>query len=482
MRNYRSVLRVLSLLILDLIAFYAALFLAVFTRTFLFPFFVKESTTFGFTLSYFLSIWWVPLVYLAVFQFFKLYRVRYPFWEESRTILKAVTIASLFVFLTVFVRSMYGSISRLVFVFLWAAMIFATPFVRFFGKKLMYRIGLWRERVIILGAGESGVATLKGLAREEHLGYSVAGFLDDDPEKAGSLISFKGKDYKVFGSTDNFGKFVGILGIETVFIADTGQGQEKLSELVNQVYQEVKRVMIIPEIKGIAIFNSELHYLFMERLFLIKVNNNLNSLASRFVKRAFDLTLSILGFLATSPIYLVLALLVKLTSPGPVIFSHKRVGRGGKEFRAHKFRTMYRDSQERLKKILATDPKAREEWESSFKLKNDPRVTPLGKFLRATSLDEIPQIFNIIAGEMSLIGPRPVVQEELDKYYGDHREYYNSVTPGLTGLWQVSGRSNTDYAFRIETDAWYVQNWSLWLDMIILLKTVPAVLMREGAY
>lgn len=482
MRNYRSILRTLSLIFLDFFAFYLALVLAVFVRTFLFPFFMKEAVTFGYSLSYFLSIWWVPFVYIGVFQFFKLYRVRYPFWEESRTLLKAVTIASLFVLLTVIVRNMYGGISRLTFVFLGAAMVFAAPMVRYFGKKLLYRLGVWRERVIILGAGESGIATLKGLSNEEHLGYDVAGFLDDDSAKAGKVISHRGRDYKVYGGTEHFGKFVGILGIETVFITDTGQGQEKLSELVNQVYHEVKRVMIIPDIKGVAIFNSELHYLFMERLFLIKVNNNLNSLSSRIVKRAFDLTISLLGFLLTSPIYLVIALLVKLTSPGPMVFSHTRIGRDGKEFKAHKFRTMYRDSAERLKKILATDPQARKEWESSFKLKNDPRVTPLGKFLRATSLDEIPQIFNIIGGEMSLVGPRPVVREEIEKYYGDHRDYYYSVTPGLTGLWQVSGRSNTDYAFRIETDAWYVQNWSLWLDLIIILKTIPAVLKREGAY
>ena len=143
---------------------------------------------------------------------------------------------------------------------------------------------------------------------------------------------------------------------------------------------------------------------------------------------------------------------------------------------------MYSDAKERLEKLLKEDPKIKEEWEKNFKLKNDPRITKIGNFLRKTSLDELPQIFNVLKGEMNFVGPRPVVQEEIDQYYKDDAEYYFMVKPGITGLWQVSGRSDTDYNFRIETDKWYVLNWSLWLDIIILFKTVKAVLKREGAH
>ncbi|SFV61331.1 Undecaprenyl-phosphate galactosephosphotransferase [hydrothermal vent metagenome] len=143
---------------------------------------------------------------------------------------------------------------------------------------------------------------------------------------------------------------------------------------------------------------------------------------------------------------------------------------------------MYSDAQERLEKLLLENPLMREEWEKSFKLKNDPRVTKIGAFLRKTSLDELPQIFNVLMGQMNFVGPRPILQEELDTYYQDNASYYLMVKPGITGLWQVSGRSDTDYDFRVKTDKWYVLNWSLWLDIVILIKTIKVVLKRDGAY
>jgi len=143
---------------------------------------------------------------------------------------------------------------------------------------------------------------------------------------------------------------------------------------------------------------------------------------------------------------------------------------------------MFYDSKERLEKLLAEDEKIKEEWEESYKIKNDPRVTKMGAWLRKTSLDELPQIFNVLMGQMYFVGPRPVLQDEIDKYYKKDAEYYYMVKPGITGLWQVSGRSDTDYEFRVSTDKWYVLNWSLWLDIVILLKTVKVVLVGKGAY
>jgi undecaprenyl-phosphate galactose phosphotransferase len=143
---------------------------------------------------------------------------------------------------------------------------------------------------------------------------------------------------------------------------------------------------------------------------------------------------------------------------------------------------MFSDSKERLEELLASDPEIKKEWETNYKLKNDPRVTKIGDLIRKTSLDELPQIFNVLRGEMSLVGPRPVVEEELNKYYKESAEYYKMVKPGITGFWQVSGRSDTDYDFRVKVDTWYVYNWSLWLDIMVLIKTVRVVLLREGAY
>ena len=182
------------------------------------------------------------------------------------------------------------------------------------------------------------------------------------------------------------------------------------------------------------------------------------------------------------PIIAILAYLIKKESPGPVFFAHNRIGKDGKTIPTLKFRSMFQDAKERLEKLLDEDPAIKEEWEINFKLKEDPRVTKVGAFLRKTSLDELPQIFNVLKGEMSFVGPRPVIQQEIDQYYKEDSEYYFMVKPGITGLWQVSGRSDTDYDFRVSTDKWYVLNWSLWLDIVILFKTVKVVLKREGAY
>jgi len=166
---------------------------------------------------------------------------------------------------------------------------------------------------------------------------------------------------------------------------------------------------------------------------------------------------------------------------GPAIFAHTRVGQYGREFACFKFRTMCMDAEEQLRILLASDPAVRDEWERDFKLRNDPRITKIGQFLRKTSLDELPQIFNVIRGEMSLVGPRPVIQAELAQYKEDV-DYFLMVRPGITGLWQVSGRNELAYDTRVYLDTWYVKNWSLWYDIAILFKTIKVVLERKGAY
>lgn len=210
------------------------------------------------------------------------------------------------------------------------------------------------------------------------------------------------------------------------------------------------------------------------------VKYSVSKRSSRFIKRAMDIIGSITIILVLFPLFLVLYFLIKKDGED-VIYSHERIGRDGKVFKCLKFRTMVVNSQEVLEELLNNDPIARAEWEKDFKLKNDPRITKVGHFLRKTSLDELPQLFNVLKGEMSLVGPRPIVQEELVRYRDDV-SYYLMVKPGITGLWQVSGRNDVDYDTRVYLDSWYVKNWSLWSDIIILLKTVNVVLGRKGAY
>jgi undecaprenyl-phosphate galactose phosphotransferase len=272
------------------------------------------------------------------------------------------------------------------------------------------------------------------------------------------------------------------LGISTVIIAIPSLSNEKLSALTSDIQKYTKSVLLVPDVKGVALTNTELYHLFLQQLFLLKINNNLKSPYNRFIKRTFDLAVSVLFLPLLLFVIGILGFLIKLDSRGPVFYRHTRIGRAGKPFDVYKFRSMYLDSKERLEKILETDSAFRQEWETYFKLRNDPRITRMGNFLRKTSLDELPQIFNVLSGKMSLVGPRPVLKEEIDKYYKEHADYYNLVRPGISGLWQVSGRNDVDYDQRVRLDTWYVLNWSVWLDITILFKTFGAVLRKEGAY
>lgn len=200
------------------------------------------------------------------------------------------------------------------------------------------------------------------------------------------------------------------------------------------------------------------------------------------LKRMFDLSFSLLVVVLALPLFVALAVAVRLTSKGKSIYSQERIGRGGKTFKCYKFRTMHPDADARLKEILASDPERRKEWEELHKLKDDPRVTALGSFLRKTSLDELPQFWNVLKGDLSVVGPRPVVRLELEKHFAGKAEKIFTIRPGLTGPWQISGRSDVSYQKRIEMDEHYVDNQSFWWDLKLVVKTIPAMISSKGAY
>jgi len=208
-------------------------------------------------------------------------------------------------------------------------------------------------------------------------------------------------------------------------------------------------------------------------------STNLNW-AGRIVKRSLDLSVASLAVVFALPIFALLYVAIRLSSPGPVFYGQRRIGQNGRYFTAWKFRSMVTDADAVLEQHLSRDPELRRQWELTHKLPNDPRVLPVGKLLRKSSLDELPQLWNVIRGEMSLVGPRPIVDAEVPRY-GDTFAYYKMVRPGVTGMWQISGRSNTSYAERVRYDEYFVRNWSVWLDLYILFRTVKTVLLREGA-
>ncbi len=199
-------------------------------------------------------------------------------------------------------------------------------------------------------------------------------------------------------------------------------------------------------------------------------------------KRTFDILFSLLALTLAAPLMLAVAIAVKLTSRGPVFFSHERIGRGGRSFHCYKFRTMYADAEERLEELLASDPTLKKEWEETHKLQKDPRVTPIGNFLRKTSLDELPQFWNALKGDLSVVGPRPVVSKEIQRHFGKKAAKILSIRPGITGLWQTSGRNNISYPDRIALEEEYVEKRSLLMDLRLILKTIPSMLTSRGAY
>ncbi|HYA27080.1 MAG TPA: undecaprenyl-phosphate galactose phosphotransferase WbaP [Thermodesulfovibrionales bacterium] len=475
---FGNLLKVICLVVIDLLAFYTSLFIAWAVRSHVLSFLVPDMPDFRvFTYSHFLSFWWIPAIFVFFLFYEDLYERNLPFWDEARINIKAVSLATLTVMAIVTLGKMQDRISRIVLLGIWVVALFAFPLFRLWGKRFLYRVGVWRERALILGAGNAGRLVMEGLQREKHMGYDVIGFLDDDETKRGQLIHGK----RVFGRVRHFPKFIRELNIVTVIIAMPSLSPDRLSRLTASVQNHSSNTMVIPDLRGIALLNTGLVHLFYEEIFLMNIRNNLKSAPNRFVKRLFDIVVSVVSLPLLLPAIGIIGTVIRLETPGPAIYAHDRIGKGGKTFRCYKFRTMQKDAEERLIEMLENNAEVRNEWEKNWKLKEDPRTTMIGRFLRKTSLDELPQIFNVIKGEMSFVGPRPYLIRERSELE-EHLHVIGSTEPGITGLWQVSGRSNTGYEYRLKLDAWYVMNWSLWLDIAILFKTIRVVARREGAY
>jgi undecaprenyl-phosphate galactose phosphotransferase len=479
--SLKDLLRTITLVSTDLIGIVASFSLAILSLYALnIPQVQIHKSIYGF--SGFISIWLVYPVFIVFLAYEGLYTKRFSFWDEIREIIKGACIASATVFIILFIGNGKDHTFFHMIVFLWVYSIVFLALVRIVGKKIMYKIGLWKENVIIFGAGNTGQEAALGIDRESHMGYNVVGFLDSDPGKKGNVVRVNGKQYKVLDTTDNFREYLDLLNTRTVIIAIPSFSQEQLAELTNTVQKYVSTVMLVPAFKGVALLNTELYHLFSEKLYLLNIRNSLKSPANRLVKEVFDLILSILMLPILLPLIGIIGILIKIDSKGPVFYTHARIGKNGRKFNLLKFRSMHVDSEEKLADLLNQDDEAKSEWDTYYKLRNDPRITRLGKILRQTSLDELPQIFNVLKGDMSLVGPRPVLQEEIDNFYKEYAEYYYMVKPGISGLWQVSGRNEIGYDMRVNLDTWYVLNWSLWFDTVILLKTVGVIFKKEGAF
>ena len=402
------------------------------------------------------------------------YTYRKPFWFELKEILRTLVIFFVIELAIIAFSKLY--VSRTLWMLTWFWAVFLVPLVRVSLKKLLLKLNLYQKDTIIIGSGRNAKDVYRALADESYLGFSLCYFVLSDtiPEDGMGeikVIDAKNKDIISLLQLDT--KTVQfILALDDEILLD--------SWLRYLALNKCRSVSVIPNIRGIPLYGTDMSFLFSHEMLLLRVNNNLAKRSSRILKRTMDIVGSLAIITLLSPVLLYLYFSVKKDG-GNAIYGHPRIGRNGKTFKCLKFRSMVMNSKEVLDELLRTDPEARAEWEKDFKLKNDPRITKIGAFIRKTSLDELPQLFNVLKGEMSLVGPRPIVAEELDRYQDDV-EYYLMAKPGMTGLWQVSGRNDVDYSARVYFDSWYVKNWSLWNDIAILFKTVNVVLKRDGAY
>jgi Undecaprenyl-phosphate galactose phosphotransferase WbaP len=267
--------------------------------------------------------------------------------------------------------------------------------------------------------------------------------------------------------------------VRCAIIAMSKASQNELIHLLTWQGAEFSRIIIVPESACLASLWVEATDI--SGVLGLEIRQRLLLPSARVVKRVLDLTLTVTLGLALLPLLVWIAIAVKLTSPGPVFFGQRRYGKNGRPFTAWKFRSMVQNADAVLFEHLTNDPALRQEWDRDQKLKIDPRITWIGRLLRRTSLDELPQLWNALKQEMSLVGPRPIVHDEIQRY-GESFLLYQRVTPGITGLWQVSGRNDVSYEQRVSLDSYYVRNWSIWLDLYVLARTVKVVLKGDGAY
>jgi exopolysaccharide biosynthesis polyprenyl glycosylphosphotransferase len=419
---------------------------------------------------------WVMMLtgLIIIFATRKLYRLRITgtWFRQVWLIISSTTIglALLMTYYYVFQDPVY---SRLLLPFAWAASIAVLSVGRLIISGIvgmLYRMGLGETRLLVIGSGRLAKMIMQHITANPNLGYSIVGFLHDLSEQPGDFGRFK-----MLGTIDDIGQVIRTMQIDEVIIALPAEMNEYGIRSVKLCERLGTSFKLIPDLYELSLSRIDMDSI--EGIPLIGIKQVSLNTWQRIITRLIDIIASATILLIGSPIWLLIALTIKITSPGPAIFKQTRVGLNGQPFTMYKFRSMYKDADQRLAHLLARN----EAQGPLFKMKKDPRITPIGKLLRRTSLDEIPQIISVLKGDMSLVGPRPAVPREVAQY-AEWQRGRLTIKPGLTGLWQVRGRSDLSFDEGVLMDLYYIENWSLRLYIQILLRTIPAVLFSRGAY
>lgn len=332
------------------------------------------------------------------------------------------------------------------------------------------KLGIGVRRVLIVGAGEIARSIMRTVVARPELGYQIIGFLDDDPGKQTDI----GR-YPALGTTDRLVAALASQPVDDVFVTLPWVSHSRIMEIMQQCDDAGVSVRIVPDLFRITLSHVVVDNL--DGIPLMGVRGPVLRDWQVVFKRVLDVLVSVVAMLVLAPLAVLLALAIKLDSPGPVVFRQTRVGRGGEEFTVLKFRSMRVDAEDRMEELRSLN----ESTGPLFKIRRDPRTTRIGRILRRMSLDELPQLWNVLKGDMTMVGPRPPLPAEVEQYAPWHQRRLE-VTPGLTGLWQVSGRSDLTFDEMVLLDIYYVENWSPFLDLRILVKTVPTILFGAGAY
>jgi Undecaprenyl-phosphate galactose phosphotransferase WbaP len=405
------------------------------------------------------------------------YARRAAFWEETRVVWRFAVMAALVNFsLNFFVQVSY---TRTLIVMAWLLVLVFVPFGRLAAREALIHFGHWKRKALVVGDGDNAVEACRAIRGERHMGIEIAGFMGDGDSLA---LSHLGTGFPMLGSGENVEEVANELGCSVIVIALDDGAQARAADIAARLYDARFEVFVVPLLHGLPVQSMQAQNFFSNDVLLLRLQHKLLSPVSRLLKRAIDLAASSALLVALLPLMAVVAWRIRREDGGPVFYTQSRVGHNGEDFEFIKFRSMVRDADARLLEWKQANPELYERYEASnFKLADDPRILRTGRWIRRTSIDELPQLWNVLRGEMSLVGPRPLLRRELESYPSHTLSLYSQVLPGITGLWQVSGRSHTTFEQRAAMDGWYVRNWSLWVDWVILLKTVRVVASARGA-
>ncbi len=461
MRTIQKIFTIFLLILADAFVVFICYFLAHFLRDQIFPIFIRFPAPL-LPFGVFITRYYLIFAYIIAFAYEGLYTQRFTSWEETKRLWRGAFVATAITIIAIYVSRSY-MVSRVVVVLAFISGLILLPLVRILFKRMLFKLKLWTKRIIIIGNDQTTQILRREIDRNHNLGYEII-----NPMESINFSHLSEASWLKNKRPDG------------VIVSATAVSKESIAEIYRLVEGSSEEFMIVPDILELQNVGVEIAQL--ESLFLMKFRYNLLQPTNLILKRTIELLFTIITLLIFVPFFLIASIVIKLTSTGPILYKQQRIGKKKKLFHCFKFRSMYKDADSRLETLLKTQSVSIEEWNKYMKFKSkDPRITPFGRFLRRFSLDEIPQLWNVLRGDMNLVGPRPYLPRELERI-GRFINIITKVTPGISGLWQVSGRSELPFEERLLLDEYYVKNWSLWLDFVIILRTFGVVLKSKGAY